>query len=239
MAESLSGIFTHLQDVLTNGKELNLHLKETDNYHSLLNKPFVITPQWHKKVERAKRGAPEPVDLGLSVLWASRNVGAPSEEQPGFWIGWGDVTAEKCSSIYDDYPCADPPQNISGGKYDIARHKWAETWRIPSHKEMEELITLCQWEWIEKNGMPGYLITGKTGNSIFLFAGGQRDGTILKDDNNIYNYKTGSYWCGDLDPSDNKRAYLLYFNMNGKFLVSRSRYMGMLIRPVLNKEEDT
>ncbi len=234
MAESLSGIFTHLQDVLTNGKELNLHLKETDNYHSLLNKPFVITPQWHKKVERAKRGAPDPVDLGLSVLWASRNVGAPSEEQPGFWLGWGDVTTEKCSTRYEDYPCIDPPQSISGSKYDIARLKWAETWRIPSCNEMEELMSQCKWIWTEKNGIPGFAVTGKNGNSIFLPAGGQRLGTQVMDP-----YETGRYWCGNVDSSDNKRAYLLDFKIDGKFLVSRSRYMGMLIRPVLSKEEYT
>ena len=234
MAESLSNIYTRLQNLLVNGGGFSISIEETEFNHSLLNRPFSIIPQWHKKVERAKRGAPDPVDLGLSVLWSSRNFGAPSEEQPGFWIGWGDVTAEKCSSVYDDYPCANPPRSISGGKYDITQQKWAETWRIPSSKEMEELITQCKWVWMEKDGMPGYLVTGKTGNSIFLFAGGQRHGTELRE-----TYNTGSYWCGDLDPSDNKRAYLLHFDMNGKFLVSRSRNLGMLIRPVLNKEDNT
>ena len=136
--------------------------------------------------------------------------------------------------IHEDYPCIDPPQSISGSKYDIARQKWAETWRIPSCNEMEELMSQCKWIWAEKNGIPGFAVTGKNGNSIFLPAGGQRLGTQIVDP-----YETGRYWCGNVDSSDNKRAYLLDFKIDGKFLVSRSRYIGMLIRPVLSKEEFT
>jgi hypothetical protein len=232
MKDSLLDIYSELQEAISCSRQLNLRLQKVDDSHSLLMKPFVLIPLWHKRVERAKRGAPDPVDLGLSVLWASRNFGAPSEEQPGFWIGWGDVTAEKCSTLYDDYPCADPPQSISGSKYDIARQKWAETWRIPSRQEMEELITQCQWVWTEKNGIPGFMVIGKNENSIFLPAGGQRFGTQIMDP-----YDTGRYWCGNIDSSDNKRAFLLDFNMKGVFIVSRSRSIGMLIRPVLTKED--
>ena len=36
-----------------------------------------------------------PVDLGLSVLWADRNVGATSEFDLGGRYGWGDPTGGK------------------------------------------------------------------------------------------------------------------------------------------------
>ena len=34
----------------------------------------------------------EYVDLGLSVMWASYNIGANSPEEPGKFFAWGEVT---------------------------------------------------------------------------------------------------------------------------------------------------
>lgn len=34
---------------------------------------------------------PEMVDLGLSVYWASFNLGATKPEEPGYYFGWGEV----------------------------------------------------------------------------------------------------------------------------------------------------
>ena len=41
---------------------------------------------------------PEPVDLGLSVLWASWNVGANAPEEDGYYYAWGEVEPK---SFYD------------------------------------------------------------------------------------------------------------------------------------------
>lgn len=58
----------------------------------------------------------KPVDLGLSVKWASFNVGASKPEEYGGLYGWGDVTGRKTSTDNDQYPTANPPKNISGTK---------------------------------------------------------------------------------------------------------------------------
>lgn len=96
--------------------------------------------------ERIRRGTAEPVDLGLSVLWASHNIGARSSEQPGVYAAW----TSKNEAI----------------------DMWGEDWRLPTQQEMTELIQSCQWTWTVINGMPGFQIVAANGSSIFLPAGG-------------------------------------------------------------------
>ncbi len=181
--------------------------------------------------QRLQRGTGTPVDLGLSVLWSSRNVGAPSGEQPGLYVGWGDVSACKTSLNYDEYPTANPPLQISGSQYDFARAQWAEKWRIPTLKEMSELMQNCQWMWTVIKGVPGFQVIGKTGQSIFLPAGGDRYGLQYEDA-----YYVGRYWTSDLYPEETARAFFLEFNQQMAQINTMARYMGMLIRPVLERE---
>jgi len=42
------------------------------------------------------------VDLGLSVKWASVNVGATKEEDFGNYYGWGEVS-DKADGVYYDW----------------------------------------------------------------------------------------------------------------------------------------
>lgn len=184
-----------------------------------------VTPLWEVKKYRREHGVAEPVDLGLSVKWASRNLGAPCQEQPGYYVGWGDVTCMNQSTYYEDYPVAD---NISGTQLDPATVLWRETWRMPTTAEMLELMQNCQWMWTVINGVTGFMVTGKTGNGIFLPAGGNRYGCQFEDA-----YYFGRYWCGQIDENDNARAYLLEFSQTSGQLFTLARHMGLLIRPVL------
>lgn len=179
------------------------------------------------KAQRLQLGVGEPVDLGLSVLWSSRNVGAPSGDQPGYYVGWGDSSGRQLSTMYDDYPCVN---SISGTKYDFARQMWKESWRIPTLQEMLELMQQCQWMWTIINGVPGYQVIGKNQKSIFLPAGGDRYGMQYEDA-----YYVGRYWTATLYEEETARAFFLEFSQQGAQISSLARYMGMLIRPVLNK----
>lgn len=208
------------------------HLLMPVSGNGIYKTPVKIVPLWflrkkeeELKAERIRRGVGEPVDLGLSVKWASKNLGAPCPEQPGYYVGWGDVTCQNASTCYGDYPSF---SNICGTQYDPARSLWAETWRLPSIEEMLELMQNCQWMWLIINGVTGFQITGKTGNSIFLPAGGSRYGFQFEDA-----YYVGRYWTGEIDKEDNARAYLLEFSQQSGNMFSLARYMGMLIRPVL------
>ena len=66
----------------------------------------------------------EAVDLGLSVKWASFNIGATSPTEYGKLYGWGDPTGNLTTETLDDYPSANPPVSICGTKYVIATGIW-------------------------------------------------------------------------------------------------------------------
>jgi hypothetical protein len=172
--------------------------------------------------------AGDAIDLGLSVRWASCNVGAASPEEYGGYYGWADPTGLKTSTNVDDYPSANPPSRISGTEYDIARAKWGGTWRMPTQAEQQELIDSCTWAWTTQNGQNGYKVTGKNGNSIFLPAAGLRNGTDMH-----YVGTGGYYWSGTLNWSDVNRAYYSYFGSDYHNVGAYDRSYGFSVRPVL------
>lgn len=104
------------------------------------------------------------IDLGLSVKWASHNVGASVPEEFGGVYYWGDSTGKAAANTYE----AVSLRNISGTKYDIARMMWGGKWRIPTKKEVKELQKKCKWKKVVYKGMQGMLVTGPNGNTIFL-----------------------------------------------------------------------
>lgn len=184
-----------------------------------------VTPNWL----RVKRGVAAPVDLGLSVLWANCNLGATSEELPGYMAGWADTTLKNNSVNTTEYPL---PLNgsISMTELDAAQMLWKENWRIPTSYEMLELMQKCQWTWCERNNIPGYWVMGGNGNGIFLPACGSRYGAQYE------NYcQTGLYWCGDIDSNDNSRAQALEYNQHSGNIINLIRCFGACIRPVMNK----
>lgn len=220
-----------IQEYCGNSECVHYSLISCSKNRSIYEQKISIIPQWKKrkdaealKLLRRQRGAAEPIDLGLSVKWASHNLGAPCQEQPGYYVGWGDASCQLQSAYYDDYPVQ---KQIGGTAYDAARKMWGETWRIPTVQEMLELMQRCQWQWTQINGVTGFWITGSTGNSIFLPAGGDRYGCQFEDA-----YYFGRYWCDQIDEQDNARAYLLEFSQTSGNLYTLARYMGLLIRPV-------
>lgn len=228
MTNTLTAFAETIQQNIGNGVNVRHSLIPCAASDGIFSGIIKITPLWLLRRQRRERGTAEPVDLGLSVMWASHNLGAPCQEQPGYYVGYGDATCCMQSTYYDDYPCID---NIGGTQYDAARKFWQETWRLPTVAEMLELMQNCRWIWTQINGVTGYQITGTTGNSIFLPAGGDRYGQQFEDA-----YYFGRYWCDKLDERDNARAYLLEFSQQSGQLFTLARYMGMLIRPVLGKQ---
>lgn len=132
----------------------------------------------------AKPSAPtvtagQAIDLGLSVYWASCNLGAEKPEEYGDYYAWGETkTKSKYSqdnySYYDvnTLQYIDIGENISGTQYDAATVNLGADWRMPTKDEIEELIKNCTWEWTQIDNINGYKVIGKNGNSIFLPAAG-------------------------------------------------------------------
>lgn len=230
MSLFLSDILAYLKEAYTGDGIIYRHAVPCEGENSVLDEQNTPKPLWLLLDERQRRGTGIPVDLGLSVLWSSRNVGAPSGEQPGLYVGWGDSTGSQTSTNPNNYPSNDPPKNIGGTEYDIASERWEESWRLPTRDEIEELIEECQWYPTAINGVPGYQIVGITGNSIFLPAAGSRFGSEYEDA-----YCFGRYWTSELNTKDARRAYLPEFGQHGPEIIAMARHIGMCIRPVLEK----
>ena len=133
------------------------------------------------------------VDLGLSVAWATYNVGATAPEEYGGYYAYGEIEPKENYSEdtykwmywdYNDWDCDEWEKfmklgaDISGTCYDVAHMKWGEQWRMPSQKEWMELISNCSWTWTSVNGVAGAMGTSKVnGNTIFLPAAGNMVGS--------------------------------------------------------------
>lgn len=136
------------------------------------------------------------VDMGLSVKWASWNIGAKNEADSGYYFAWGEVNAksEYTWRTYTNKDFLKPKRHfrrLSGNK-DAANAQWGKGWRIPSAEEWHELVRWCDWDWTddyEGSGVSGYVVTSpRTGNSIFLPTIGNTDIKEFGEGANTCNY---------------------------------------------------
>ena len=206
-----------------------------------------------KRQEAAKRShgtinGHEWVDLGLSVKWATCNVGASKPEDYGGYYAWGE-TKEKSDYSWSTYKWYKGSSNTmvkycTNGRCgtvdnktvlepqdDVAHVKWGGTWRMPTSDELDELRKKCKWEWTTINRVNGYKVTGPNGNSIFLPAADYRDGAVAND-RGCY----GGYWSSSLSSNSNY-AYRLYFSNSGCDWGSLARFGGRSVRPVSKLRE--
>ena len=169
----------------------------------------------------------EYVDLGLSVKWATCNVGANSSEDYGDYFAWGETETKKS---YDEENCEtfwEDISDIKGTDRDVAHVRWGSPWRMPTKAEFDELLKNCDWEWTTLDGMNGYKVTGRNGNSIFLSAAGWRDGTSL-----YYAGVYGLYWSSTPYGYDSRFAYGLDFGSGYLDWDRGYRNLGISVRPV-------
>lgn len=172
------------------------------------------------------------VDLGLSVNWATVNLGASSPSQSGLLFAWGEI-APKDKYTMGNYVYKDPDNeqwtidigaSISGTEYDPARAQ-NHNWRMPTQKEFLELCEKCSWQWIDDSQSKGYKVIGPNGNQIFLPVGGQ-------DLFGTADGKTGNYWSGSLSQGLGRTSIGLSFNNERYYTNGTYKYVGKLIRPV-------
>ena len=113
---------------------------------------------------------PEPVDLGLSVMWASANLGASTPDEAGGYFMWGETSPRAGLYTGDKYKFGQytnettkynfytSPGEWGGSKYpldykesldpedDAAMVLLGNGWRMPTADELWELKTKCTWE---------------------------------------------------------------------------------------------
>lgn len=216
---------------------------------------------WTYKKEIDPNGH-EYVDLGLSVKWATCNLGATKPEEYGNYYAWGEVTG------YNEYPTKYPSDytgyrnpnynpfvlkttftwnNYKWGtgqdiyiisistdplseENDAAVYNWNGTWRIPTEKEIKELVDKCYWTWTVRNGVSGYIVSGDNDSSIFLPAAG------LFSDQLRNKGELGYYFSSQIYGSTNPElaAAIVFNSKNHAYSRYIQRYWGCSIRPVLD-----
>ena len=203
---------------------------------------ITLYAQWYRKETNITH---EYVDLGLSVKWATCNVGASSPEETGYFFSWGETkpkakynweTYKLCEGSYDtqtkyctkSYYGTVDNKTILELSDDAANANWGGDWRMPTKEDQDELRTECTWNWTTKNGVNGYTVTGPNGNSIFLPAAGYRGGSDLS---NAGSY--GYYWSSSLNTNYSNIAYYLGFRSDNVDWNYSLRYYGHSVRPVL------
>ena len=193
---------------------------------------------------------PEAVDLGLSVKWADRNLGASTPEEYGDYYAWGEIspksdydwsTLKYCTDEegknFNKYVPSDRSDSWSGSgspdnkicldlSDDAARVNWGGKWRIPTKAEWEELKEKCKRSWTGS----GYRVTGPNGRSIFLPAAGYRDGSSSVDVGS-----DGYYWSSSLGTVGPSYAWGMWFRSGNYFVISLSRDYGNSVRPVFTE----
>ena len=196
-------------------------------------------------------GLPTPtlVDLGLSVKWASCNLGASKPTEYGGFYQWAGTTDVSDTGIYLDWsncPYHTGSSSSSGWtKYTVYNKKVLEPmddvasvalggkWRMPTDAEWMELLNTgnCSWTWTTIDGVNGYKVqskkSGYTDNWIFLPAAGCRYSDTF---GNVGS--GGYYWSSSLYTDNTNSGYYMYFDSSDVLRVYYYRYRGQSIRPV-------
>jgi hypothetical protein len=212
------------------------------------------------KVEEAIQSKYKYVDLGLSVKWATCNVGATKPEEIGHYFAWGE-TKPKYRYDWSTYKYCFNGSKKKITKYNIdpkygnqkyvdndtvldlsddaAYVNWGGSWRMPTDKEWLELLRNCTITFERQNGVWGHKATSKkNGNSIF-FIGGSGYRFQYKTENT--NFGQTAYWSssqnriGPKHPAIGARSWLFmqgYEKASTIFHMYDQRCYGCLVRPV-------
>lgn len=186
---------------------------------------------------------PEAVDLGLSVKWASFNLGATKPEEYGDYFSWGEVEPNSHYSwsyykfgSYGSFRKYNSQDGLTQLELedDAAYVNLGGNWRMPTHAEELELSNNCSSESCTINGIKGYRFVAVNGNEIFFPFGGLVDGTdyACNDTDVVRIGEGGWYWSSTLNSLGSGYAQGLCFWPSLIYYVDHERCDGHMIRPV-------
>lgn len=167
----------------------------------------------------------EAVDLGLSVKWASHNLGASKPEELGWSYVWADNTGTDVKHG-DNYSMVTYGDIIISGNeaYDAATYKWKDLWRMPTAEEFAELLELFKGVEVI-NGVEVWRFVAGNGNNIII---------------PVADYWTGVTSYDIFSPGIDRSAALLVDNNDSEILYNHGlgwafRHYRLYIRPVSGK----
>jgi len=197
------------------------------------------------------------VDLGLSVKWATMNIGANAPEEFGDQFAWGE-TEPKTTFLLTNYKFYNGNRysyskySSSAYKYwilekadDAANVNWGGNWRMPTYEECDELRAKCTTTFVVISGVSMVKITS-TINGHFIY---------------LPSYSSTKYWTatgystGSSSSSTPEQVYALFSYANTSKQsanvavlnsdtpdnpvygvdYSLGRYRGFYVRPVCDK----
>lgn len=141
------------------------------------------------------------IDLGLSVMWADHNLGSLASSDPGCHCSWADATG-----------------NVQ---------QWGNEWRLPTDEEWNELYERCTWTWTIRDGIGGRLVTGPSGNSIFLPAAG----ISIEGTSHVIG-SLGIYWSAAISEEEGSNAVGSFFDSANIYRMDFPRTNKFTVRPV-------
>ncbi len=182
------------------------------------------------------------VDLGLSVKWATFNVGAVNTWEPGDCFAWGETVPKSSSGSWETYfdttdggttfatfHNGDGGMTVLDADHDVAHVTWGGNWRMPTKEEWNELLLSndkCEYTTVSIRGMKGMKVTSKVnGNAIFLPYAADGSGD------------SGKYWSSSLSSADDGKtidAKAFAFAFSDDHVASPANYRTSVysVRPV-------
>lgn len=180
--------------------------RDFPHFDSNMTKPNidVSAPQKSLSTSSKAQTTIEAVDMGGSVLWANMNIGASNPKELGELYAWGE-TKTKETFTRGDYKRPTPESlslypadfytpgiGIKATKFDVARMKWGNGWRLPTREEVRELITCCSFVLHKKDHL--IEVVAKNGNRLYF--------PYLTNINSTYNGISNIYWTSDVEDYD-------------------------------------
>jgi hypothetical protein len=170
------------------------------------------------------------VDLGLSVKWASKNIGATNPEDTGNFYAWAETSVKSTYTwanykYYSNSASYYITNNIAKNNSCDAAYVLDNSSCLPSSNQFQELIDKCIWTKITKNNKTVWEVQGPNGNVIYFPVGGcSYDGKV--------NSTTYAYcWTSTYYESDNNKATGFQITTTPS-VTSFNKRTGFPIRPI-------
>lgn len=173
------------------------------------------------------------IDMGTSVYWADRNIGANSNTSAGNYYSWGETWTQDfytASGLDYNHNIEWMPEN------DAATVNWGYPWRTPTKEEFSDLVSQLSSKSFENaciklvstNG--SWMYFPKSGYATTLHS---IPSTPVWNANNV-----GFMWSSTKIDRNKAYAFRAVFNNSAPEVSAdypADRYVGLPVRPVVNK----